>query len=164
MNDNAIFRDNTGTGWNVNITYGDIIRVKQHVQTTEGKPLDLCYIAESGDFTEVSSHIDVIAQCMFWLLYPLIAEYSGKSGIEAQDWFYSRIDGDTIPSLITAWREAIVNFTPSPSIKTAMMIAGGMKDKAEIVTAIQLLAGQLETCTDMPVLLESILEDTPTDN
>ena len=148
----AIFRDCEGAEWHIAIRFGDIQRVKAHVQGADQKPLDLCYIAETGDFKQVTDHIDILVRAVYWLLYNSIREYSGKTGNDAQEWFYNRIDSDTLTQIVTAFYEAIINFTPFPVVRTAMLTAGEMITRAEIVTQIELLVGQLERCTNTPEL------------
>ena len=156
----ATFTDTEGAAWHIAIKYGDIQRVRRHVTGADGKPLDLCYIAEAGDFKQVTDRIDLIVQSTYWLLQPSIAEYSGKSGIDAQDWFYNRVDGDVIQAMALAWHEALLNFTPYPVVKAAMITAGETIKRAELIAAIELLAGRLEESMSTPVLSASTL--TPT--
>ena len=154
----ATFKDCEGVSWHIAIKYGDIQRVRRHVTGADGKPLDLCYIAEVGDFKQVIDHIDLIAQAVYWLLQPSITEYSGKSGQDAQEWFFNRVDGDTIQTMALAWHEALLNFTPSRVVKAAMMTAWETMTRAELIAAIELLAGRLEESMSTPVLSAS----TPT--
>ena len=156
----AVFNDTDGVSWHIVIKYGDILRVRQHVTGADGKPLDLCYIAEVGDFRQVINHIDLITQSVYWLLQPAIVEYSGLSGLQAQEWFYNRVDGDTIQAMALAWHEALLNFTPSRVVKAAMMTAWETIERAELIAAIELLAGQLEESMSAPVLLDAL--QTPT--
>ena len=109
----ATFKDCEGVSWHIAIKYGDIQRVRRHVTGADSKPLDLCYIAETGDFRQVTDHIDLIAQSVYWLLQPAITEYSGLSGVQAQEWFFNRVDGNVIQAMALAWHEALLNFTPS---------------------------------------------------
>ena len=152
----ATFTDCEGVSWHIAIKYGDIQRVRRHVTGADGKPLDLCYIAETGDFRQVIDHIDLIVQSAYWLLQPSITEYSGKSGQDAQDWFYSRVDGDVIQAMALAWHEALVNFTPYPVVQAAMITAGETVERAELIAAIELLAGRLEESMSMPALSASV--------
>lgn len=160
----AIFKDSEGAQWHIAMKYGDLLRVRCHVQGADNTPLDLCYIAETGDFKQVTDHIDILVRAVYWLLYNSIQEYSGKSGIEAQEWFYNRIDSNTLTQIVTAFYEAIINFTPFPVVRTAMLTAGEMITRAEIVTQIELLAGQLERCTNTPELSASTPPDSVTAN
>lgn len=148
MNDEkaAIFTDAKGDSWHIAITFGDILRVKQHVKGADGKPLDLCYIAETGDFRQVTDHIEVICQCVYWLIVNNIKEATGLDGRDAMEEFYKRIDSDTVVDMTKAWYEAILNFTPFPVVKAAMMTAGEIKTQRELMVAIELLAGQLTEC------------------
>lgn len=156
----ATFTDCEGVSWHIAIKYGDIQRVRRHVTGADGKPLDLCYIAEVGDFKQVIDHIDLITQAVYWLLQPAIMEYSGLSGVQAQDWFYNRVDGDVIQAMALAWHEALLNFTPSRVVKAAMMTAWETITRAELIAAIELLAGRLEESMSTPVLSASV--QTPT--
>lgn len=140
----ASFTNTGGEYWQINITYGDIVRVRQHVQGADGKPLDLCYIAETGNFRQVVDHIDVVVKCVYWLLYPQLKESYGMDGLELQEWFYNHIDSKTLQEMSKAWYEAILNFTPFPVIRATMMTAGNKKTQAEIIKAIEILAGQLQ--------------------
>lgn len=162
MNDEnkAMFTDAKGDSWHIAITFGDIMRVKKHVKGADGKPLDLCYIAEIGDFKQVTDHIEVIVQCVYWLLQPSICEYTGLNGLAAMEDFYSRIDANTIPNLMKAWYEAIINFTPYPVVKAAMMAAGETRTKSELMMAIEILAGRLVEYTSS----EESAELTPGDS
>lgn len=157
---NAIFTDAKGDNWHIHITFGDIMRVKRHVKGTDGKPLDLCFIAETGDFRQVTDHVEVIVQCAFWLLYDSICEYTGLVGMDAMEEFYSRIDGETIISIGKAWFEALVNFTPSLVVKAAMITAWDMTTKNQVQTAIDILVGQLQTYMDSQELSDSTHETT----
>ena len=156
----ATFTDCEGVSWHIAIKYGDIQRVRRHVTGADGKPLDLCYIAEVGDFRQVIDHIDLITQSVYWLLQPAIVEYSGLSGVQAQDWFFNRVDGDVIQAMALAWHEAMLNFTPSRVVKAAMMTAWETITRAELIAAIELLAGRLEESMSTPALSASAL--TPT--
>ena len=156
----ATFTDCEGASWHIAIKYGDIQRVRRHVTGADGKPLDLCYIAEVGDFKQVIDHIDIVIQTVYWLLQPAITEYSGLSGAQAQEWFFNRVDGDTIQAMALAWHEALLNFTPSRVVKAAMMAARETIERAELIAAIELLAGRLEESMSTPVLSASTL--TPT--
>ena len=158
----ATFKDCEGTSWHIAIKYGDIQRVRRHVTGADGKPLDLCYIAEVGDFKQVIDRIDLIVQSTYWLLQPSITEYSGKSGKDAQDWFYNRVDGDTIQAMALAWHEALLNFTPYPVVKAAMITAGETITRAELIAAIELLAGRLEGSGSTPALSASVQTPTAT--
>lgn len=151
----ASFTNTGGEYWQINITYGDIVRVRQHVQGADGKPLDLCYIAETGDFRQVIDHIDIVVKCVYWLLYPQLKESYNMDGEELQEWFYNHIDCDTLQEMMKAWYEALINFTPFRVIKATMMSAGNMRTKAELMKAIEILAGQLEVCMNTEALLES---------
>lgn len=158
----ATFTDCEGVSWHIAIKYGDIQRVRRHVTGADGKPLDLCYIAEVGDFKQVIDHIDLITQSVYWLLQPAIMEYSGKSGQDAQEWFYNRVDGDVVQAMALAWHEALLNFTPYPVVKAAMITAGETIRRAELIAAIELLAGRLEESVSVPVLSASTLTPTAT--
>lgn len=147
MNKDAIFTDAKGDSWHIAITYGDILRVKRHVKGADGKPLDLCLIAEAGDFRQVTDHIEIVVQCVYWLLVDSIREITGLDGMAAMEEFYSRIDSNTIAEMTKAWYEALLNFTPFPVVKAAMIAAGMMKQQADLIAAIDILAGQLEECT-----------------
>lgn len=157
----ATFNDAEGVSWHIAIKYGDIQRVRRHVTGADGKPLDLCYIAEVGDFKQVIDKIDLITQSVYWLLQPAITEYSGKSGQDAQEWFFNRVDGDTIQAMALAWHEALLNFTPSRVVKAAMMTAWETIKRAELIAAIELLAGRLEESGSTPELSASTLTATP---
>ena len=158
----ATFTDCEGASWHIAIKYGDIQRVRRHVTGADGKPLDLCYIAEVGDFRQVIDHIDLITQAVYWLLQPAITEYSGKSGQDAQEWFYNRVDGDTIQAMALAWHEALLNFTPSRVVRAAMMTAWETIIRAELIAAIELLAGRLEESMSTPALSASVQTPTAT--
>ena len=158
----ATFTDCEGVAWHIAIKYGDIQRVKRHVTGADGKPLDLCYIAEVGDFKQVIDHIDLITQSVYWLLQPAITEFSGLSGLQAQEWFYNRVDGNTIQAMALAWHEALLNFTPSRVVKAAMMTAWETIKRAELIAAIELLAGQLEESLSTPELSASVQTPTAT--
>ena len=158
----ATFTDCEGASWHIAIKYGDIQRVRRHVTGADGKPLDLCYIAEVGDFKQVIDRIDLIVQSTYWLLQPSIAEYSGKSGQDAQEWFYNRVDGDVIQTMALAWHEALLNFTPSRVVKAAMITAWETMTRAELIAAIELLAGRLEESMSTPVSSASTLAPTAT--
>ena len=158
----ATFTDCEDVSWHIAIRYGDIQRVRRHVTGADGKPLDLCYIAEVGDFKQVINRIDLIVQSTYWLLQPSITEYSGKSGQDAQDWFNNRVDGDVIQAMALAWHEALLNFTPYPVVKAAMITAGETIKRAELIAAIELLAGRLEESMSTPVSSASTLTPTAT--
>lgn len=160
----AYFVDSHGDSWHIDITYGDIRRVKEHVIGADGKPLDLCYIAETGDFRQVIDHVEIVVQCVYWLLEGAIHDRTNGYGSYTMDWFYNRINGDVLPNLMKAWYEALINFTPYPVVKSSLIAAGMIKTKTEIVKAIEILAGQLEDCTNMEESLESTQETTPTVN
>lgn len=157
----ATFKDAEGVSWHIAIKYGDIQRVRRHVTGADGKQLDLCYIAETGDFRQVIDHIDLITQSVYWLLQTAITEYSGKSGQDAQEWFYNRVDGDVIQAMALAWHEALLNFTPYPVVKAAMITAGETTKRAELIAAIELLAGRLEEYGSTPASSASTLTATP---
>ena len=159
-----MFTDAKGDTWHIHITFGDIMRVKRHVKGSDGKPLDLCYIAETGDFRQVTDHIEVICQCVFWLLYDSICEYTGLTGMDAMEEFYSRIDGDTLTNIGKAWFEALVNFTPSQVVKAAMITAWDMTTRNQVQAAIDLLAGQLQTYMDTQELSDLTQETILTDS
>lgn len=165
MNDekNAMFTDAKGDSWHITITFGDILRVKQYVKGADGKPLDLCYIAETGNFRQVTDHIEIIVQCVYWLIVNNIKEVTGLDGRAAMEEFYNRIDSDTVVYMTKAWYEAIINFTPYPVVKAAMMAAGDAKRQNELITALELVAGQLVECTNTGVSSESTQETTHTD-
>ena len=160
----AMFTDCEGAEWHIAIRYGDLQRVRQHVQGADNKPLDLCYIAETGDFRQVTDHIDLLVRAVYWLLYNSIQDYSGKTGMDAMNWFYNRLDGATIENVTKAFYEAIVNFTPFPVVRTAMLTAGKMMKQAEIIEQINLLAGQLEGSLNTPELSASTQPPIPTGN
>lgn len=161
MNNSAVFKDAEGSSWLINITYGDICRVKKHVIGADNKPLDLCYIAETGDFKQVIDHIEILTQCVFWLLSKDIEKYTGKCTEDAMEWFYARIDSGTLESMTKAWYEAIINFTPSQVIKTTMKIAWEMMTQEEIIEAMTILAGQLEGFTNTQESSDSTQNDIP---
>jgi len=157
----ATFKDAEGVSWHIAIKYGDIQRVRRHVTGADNKPLDLCYIAETGDFRQVTDHIDLITQSVYWLLQPAITEYSGLSGAQAQEWFFNRVDGDAIQAMALAWHEALLNFTPSRVVRAAMMTAWETITRAELIAAIELLAGRLEEYGGTPALSASTPTATP---
>ena len=157
----AFFVDKEGTPWHLHITFGDVLRVKEHVLGADGKPLDLCYIAETGNFRQVIDHIEIVVQCVYWLLERDIREYTGENGRYTMDWFYNRIDAGVLPNLMKAWYEALLNFTPYQVIKSTMMTAWNLKTRQELVTAIEILAGQLEECTNTEESSDSTQEDSP---
>lgn len=159
MNDNAVFKDAEGASWLINITYGDILRVKQHVIGADNKPLDLCYIAETGDFKQVIDHIEILVQSVFWLLSKDIEEYTGKNTKDAMEWFYNRIDSETLDAMTKAWYEGIINFTPSQAIKTTMKMAWDIMTQEEIIEAMTILAGRLGESMNMQESLELTPED-----
>lgn len=164
MND-AYFVDKEGTSWHLHITFGDVMRVKKHVIGADEKPLDLCRIAETGDFRQVTDHLEVIVQCVYWLLRDSIRDCCDRYEYTyTMDWFYNRIDGNVLPELAKAWYEALINFTPFRVVKTAMQIARNEMTQEEIVEAINLLVGQLETSTSMPESFNLTHEDSLTAN
>ena len=158
---NATFIDNQGLAWHIHITFGDVMRVKQHVLGADGKPLDLCYIAETGDFRQVTDHLEIVIPSVYWLIVNNIKEISGLDSLAAQNWFYNRLDGTVLPELMKAWVEALLNFTPFPVIKVTMMEAGKLRTRAELVKAIELLAGRLQECTSMEESSDSTQKNTP---
>ena len=159
MND-AVFTDSEGTPWHIHITFGDVMRVKEHVLGADGKPLDLCRIAETGDFRQVTEHIEIICQCVYWLLERAIHDRTNAYGSYTMEWFYNRLDGDVLPNLIRAWYEALINFTPALVVKSAMMIARETTTRSELITAIETLAGRLEECMNTPESSELTQEDS----
>ncbi len=161
---NAIFTDAKGDSWHIHITFGDIMRVKRHVKGADGKPLGLCFIAETGDFRQVTDHVEIIVQCVFWLLYDSVCEYTGLTGVNAMEEFYNRIDGETLVSICKAWFEALINFIPSPVVKAAMITAWGMTTRNQVQAAIDLLVGQLQTYMDTQELSDSTQENIATVN
>jgi len=160
----AYFVDSEGTPWHLHVTFGDVLRVKKHVLGADGKPLDLCYIAETGDFRQVTEHIEIIVQCVYWLLEDAIHERTNGYGSYTMEWFYNRINGEVLPNLMKAWYEALLNFTPFQAIKSTMMTAWGMRTKAEIIAAIETLAGQLEDYMSLEESSELTQEITPMAN
>ena len=154
----AYFVDTHGDSWHIDITYGDIRRVKEHVLGADGKPLDLCYIAETGDFRQVIDHIEIVVQCVYWLLERTIHDRTNDYGSYTMEWFYNRINGEVLPKLTQAWYEAIINFTPAQVVKTAMMTAWEEMKQEEIVEAINILVGQLNTSMNTLESSESIPE------
>ncbi len=163
MND-AAFVDKEGTPWHIHITFGDVLRVKEHVLGADGKPLDLCRIAETGDFKQVTEHIEIVCQCVYWLLERAIHDKTNAYGSYTMEWFYNRIDGDVLPNLIRAWYEAVINFTPSLVVRSAMMVARETMKKSELITAIEILAGRLEESMSTLESSEQTQEDFPTGN
>lgn len=164
MNLPAAFTNTSNEHWQITVAYGDIVRVRQHVLGADGKPLDLCYIAETGDFRQVIDHIDIVVKCVYWLLYPQLKEHYRLVGEELQECFYNHIDGNTLQAMIKAWYEALVNFTPFQVVNTAMQIAWNEMKQEEIVEAINLLVGQLETSTSTPESSDLTPEDSPMAN
>lgn len=160
----AFFVDKEGTPWHLHITFGDVLRVKEHVLGADGKPLDLCYIAETGNFRQVIDHIEIVVQCVYWLLEKAIHERTNAYSSYTMEWFYNRIDAGVLPNLIKAWYEALLNFTPYPVIKSTMMTAGELRKKQEIIAAINILAGQLEACMNTEESSELTQEDSLTVN
>ena len=59
-----------------------------------------------------------------------------------------------------AWHEALLNFTPSRVVRAAMMTAWETIIRAELIAAIELLAGRLEESMSTPGLSASA--PTPT--
>ena len=117
----ADFTDKPGKVWLLDITFGDVERVRAHVSGVDGKPLDLLEIAEGGDFSPISGSVRKVIEVVFWLLYPALQDESRKTNQQDTfDWFASRLGGQQIVELIQAWEVALVNFIPNKLIKEAV--------------------------------------------
>lgn len=145
----AIFTDSKGLQWSLEIKVRDIERVKAHVSGINGKPVDLLEIAEKGDFSAVSGSVQTVLQVVFWLLlddimshfdraqwdadhaalYEMVPDEKRKTVLQkAADWFGERIGGEEVLALVKAWEAAILDFIPSPHVRSAVQ---NVMDKQE---------------------------------
>ena len=84
----ADFTDKPGKVWLLDITFGDVERVRAHVSGVDGKPLDLLEIAEGGNFSPISGSVRKVIEVVFWLLYPALQDESRKTNQQdVFDWF-----------------------------------------------------------------------------
>lgn len=141
-----------GNKYSLSITYKDILRVREKTD------FDLCYIAETGDFSKVNSKIDNVVNVVYWLLYDkLNANYSYPK--EARNAFEESITGDLLEEMVKSWQEAMVNFIPVLAVREAARTALVKRTQAEALATIEMIMnsvgiGQKEKSGDAPELSE----------
>lgn len=186
------FTDSTGTTWHLRLTTRDIDRVRDHVQTPAGQPIDLLDIAERGDLSSITSNIRLFPTIVFWLIQDQIVdrfnldeydaqhqkEYAFDESLKRQspiqkaaNWFGSLLDGDTLYYMSKAFCDAIVNFT-DPRIRAKLKnimakqeeLQTAALDRAEEVILREIRDGQEELSMIAPRSLESTPDNTLSQN
>lgn len=121
-----------GNKYLLNITYKDILRVREHTD------FDLCYIAETGDFAKINSKIDNVVNVVYWLLYDkLNANYNSPK--EARNAFEESITGELLEQIVNEWQEAMVNFIPCLAVREAARHALVKRTQAEGLATIEMI-------------------------
>lgn len=121
-----------GNKYSLNITYKDILRVREKTD------IDLCYIAETGDFSKVNSKIDNVVNVVYWLLFDkLNANYSHPK--EARNAFEESITGELLEVMVREWIEGVINFIPVLAVREAARTALIKRTQAEALATIEMI-------------------------
>ena len=97
------FKDTADRSWDLSLTFTTAKRVKS---LTGVDLLNITPELFSGFATDPAKYVDVI--------YAIVKPQADAAGVGDEE-FGSALDGDCIYNAIQAYREAVVNFTPSPA-------------------------------------------------
>jgi hypothetical protein len=125
----------------VNLKTKDLRTVKELVKYPDGRPVDIAEAAETGTLAGIYGDLDTLVNVMFAVCldqvkesfdlpkydadnrttYGLFPEQADEPPLtKASRWFGSLIDGDSLIGMIEAFQEAVINFTPSATRRTAL--------------------------------------------
>jgi hypothetical protein len=137
----STFKDSQNTEWFIEIKIQHIEAVKRLCKDKFGKPIDLLEIIETGNLDQLINDIELLVNIVFVLcyqqikelfdvteydknnaeMYELIPEWKKETAmIKASRWFGSRLNGETLITLVEAFQEGLIDFFPSESKKAAL--------------------------------------------
>lgn len=134
------FKDNQGVNWPVEIKFKDVEMIEKFVRGTDGKPLRILDLADTGElyrlYISAREMIDVVFFCCLDQIKTMFSEkeFDESHQLELQIepelrgnllrkmglWFGERLNGPAIESMTEAFKEAIVNFTRNPHQREAL--------------------------------------------
>ncbi|GHT42978.1 hypothetical protein FACS189443_6510 [Planctomycetales bacterium] len=135
------FTDCHSVDWSLEIKMRHIEAVKRLCKDKNGKPVDLLLVIQTGNIEQLFNDIETIVNIAFVLcgeqvkerfdvaaydasnadMYELVPEWKTESNvIKASRWFGERINGAVLGNLIEAFQEALIDFFPNESRKTAL--------------------------------------------
>ena len=139
----ASFKDADGDLWVVEIKTRSVLAVKHLCKDASGQPLDLLAIAERGRLDQLIGNTELLVDMMFVLcadqikerfdvqqydadnvhMYELIPDWSKEPTMtKASRWFGQRLNGKALEELSAAFQEALIDFFPNESRKTALKL------------------------------------------
>lgn len=137
----AKFTDCMGKEWLLEIKMDDIERIQNMVQDDDGKPLNLLHLNDTGQLFLVCQNVQRMLEIVFAIcledilrefdvsrydqehakIYECFPDREKETLLQkASRWFFNRIDGNALESMVHAFRDAVVNFTPNLLLRKAL--------------------------------------------
>jgi hypothetical protein len=138
----STFKTTNGVKYVIDIKTKDAKAVKELLKyPADGKPVDILEAVETGTLAGIYNDIGLLVDVVFVLCldqikenfdiakydldnaksYALQPELAAESPLtKASRWFGGTVDGDSVIEMITAFTEAVINFTPSETRREAM--------------------------------------------
>ena len=134
------FTDSRKITFTLDIKQRDVIKIKALLKDSEGEPLDLLELADTGNLWKIFGSSQLMLDMIFLLCLPqidehfvladfdktheddlsLIPELASSLQKKKAYWFAEGIGPEQIPEITKAFKEAIVNFTPNPHQRAAL--------------------------------------------
>jgi len=137
----STFKDTNGTEWSLEIKLRHVEEIRRYCKGRDGKPIDLLSIIESGNLERLVNDIELVVNIVFVICYDQVREQFNLADYDAQHreeyemfpelkaesekvkasrWFGGLLNGQALTALADAFVEALVNFFPNESRKTAL--------------------------------------------
>jgi hypothetical protein len=133
------FKDANGTTWAFDIKFKHVEEIKRFCKAADGKPFDLLAILEKGQLDQIDT--EMMVNIVFVLCYSQVrkqfdlAAYDAEmqdsyemfpelkaenAMVKASRWFGGLMNGQALIALGDAFQEALLDFFPNESRKTAL--------------------------------------------
>jgi hypothetical protein len=135
------FKTTSGITFNVTLKTKDVLVVREMVKYENGKQVDIFEAAETGTLARIYGDLKILIDVMFVICLDQIKEYFDVKKfdesnqktyelfpdqadeppvVKASRWFGSILDGDSVGQIIEAFKESVINFTPSATRRAAL--------------------------------------------
>lgn len=136
----AGFEDSRGNAWVLDIKEKDVTMVKNLVKDSDGKPIDLLAMADTGNLYQLYGRAASMLEIVFLCCLDQVKELFDESAFDASHeiefqavpglkssrlkkmsmWWGEGIGSSQISPMMEAFKEALVNFTPNPYQREAL--------------------------------------------
>lgn len=175
----ATFKDAKGDSWGISIKTQDIDLIKLNCRDRDDKPVDILAMAETGRLSQLIGNVKLLVDMTFVLCLPQIRERFDPKAYEeefshledlipnfrteswivkAGRWFGHRIDGNALCEMTEAFREALINFSPSEAGRRALAAILEKEEEILRLTAERAIAYANKSVTMAAEQIDEMLE------